>query len=136
MWETSLKLSFLAFPELKEALDNLDVPEDKVRRTWGHRTEKSDTNWEEIRSELEYLFLQREQAPQNCYVCGNEGTIVCLDCNPHTLCESCDLDVHKNLMFHDRKWFRDYHRLLSPLQGIEHGEIIQIGINKFLVIHF
>ena len=56
LWETSLKLSFLAFSELKEALDNLDVPEDKVRRIWAHRTEKSDTNWETIRSEFHEEF--------------------------------------------------------------------------------
>lgn len=122
--------TFTCISGLKEVIEEFQaVLPPKKQQTWAKRAEKVETNWEQLRPSLVKFSILREATLQVCKHCKKrQACIKCFFCIPQDLCEVCDLTLHKDSIYHDRKWFNNNSfQPLMPVEGIENGQVVSIG---------
>lgn len=111
---------------------------ERPKRTWGMRAERNDQRWRESKEGLLEETIRREEQETFCFKCGQrEAEIRCYSCTHAIfLCTVCDTEVHKSKSFHDRQWFKEFYKPLTPKEHIEDGQVVIIGKKDLTVISY
>uniref|UniRef100_A0A7M5X014 CxC3 like cysteine cluster domain-containing protein n=2 Tax=Clytia hemisphaerica TaxID=252671 RepID=A0A7M5X014_9CNID len=115
--------------DLSKALEEVKtMVGERPKRTWGMRAERNDQRWRESKEGLLEETIRREEQETFCFKCGQrEAEIRCYSCTHAIfLCTVCDTEVHKSKSFHDRQWFKEFYKPLTPKEHIEDGQVVII----------